>query len=114
MSEQFVHRCVVCTGSCDNLPHDGKIEPWFTLGGLRAIHNQCLEGIWETYCHVEGKRSRAEKAEERVYELRNMLNLLLDQVDYTSGACRVNEMIGAVLGKNLIGAARKLVKGGEG
>ena len=59
-------------------------------------------------------QSRAEAAEALVYELHNMINLLLDQVDYTSGACRVNEMVGAVLGKNLIGAARKLVKGGEG
>ena len=58
-------------------------------------------------------RARAEKAEALVYELRNMINLLLDQTDYTSAACRVNEMIGAVLGKNLIDLARRIAKGGD-
>ena len=59
-------------------------------------------------------KSSAEAAEARVYELRNILNLLLDQIDYTSGACRMNEMVGAVLGKNLLEAAHRILKGGEG
>lgn len=58
-------------------------------------------------------KSRAEKAEERVYQLQNILNLILDQVDYTSGACRVNEMVGGVLGHNLIEKAHHILKGGE-
>lgn len=58
-------------------------------------------------------QARAEAAESRVYELRNALNLLLDQIDYTAGACRVNEMVGAVLGKNLIESIRVTLKGGE-
>lgn len=56
---------------------------------------------------------RAEKAEARNYVLRNALSLVLDQVDYTAGACRVNEMVGAVLGKNLIETIHKILKGGE-
>ena len=31
-----------------------------------------------------------------------MLRLILDQVDYTNGACRPNEMVGAVLPRELI------------
>ena len=57
-------------------------------------------------------KARAEKAEERVYELRNALNLILDQVDYTSGACKINEMVGAVLGQNLIEVVHSILKGG--
>lgn len=69
--------------------------------------------------HFENKqvheiKHRAEVAEALVYQLRNMILLLLDQIDYTNGACRINEMVGAVLGTNLIQAARKLLKGGEG
>ncbi|MHB8961983.1 MAG: hypothetical protein ACYC5K_02400 [Saccharofermentanales bacterium] len=57
-------------------------------------------------------KSHTEAAEKRVYELRNALLLILDQVDYTSGACRMNEMVGAVLGKNLIETVRRILKGG--
>lgn len=35
------------------------------------------------------------------------LRVILDQVDYTSGACRPNEMVGAVLPKEIIEMARK-------
>jgi len=56
-------------------------------------------------------RARAEVAEERVYRLRNMLLLLLDQLDYTTGACRANELVGAVLGVNLIQIAHEILKG---
>ncbi len=38
--------------------------------------------------------------------LRATLQVMLDDVDYTSGACRVNEMIGAVLPITLIWIAR--------
>ena len=57
MSVQSIYQCVVCTDQCENIPHDGVIEPWFTLGGLRAIHYKCLENIWDTYCHVEGMQN---------------------------------------------------------
>lgn len=39
------------------------------------------------------------KSEER---LRAALQTLLDQVDYTKGACSVTEMVGAVLPKEVI------------
>jgi hypothetical protein len=35
-----------------------------------------------------------------------MLRTVLDQVDYTSGACRVNEMVGAVLPKEVIALSK--------
>ena len=43
-------------------------------------------------------------------ELRKMLLVILDQVDYTNGACRPNEMVGAVLPKVVIEQARELLK----
>ena len=46
----------------------------------------------------------------RIAELRNILDVILDQIDYTSGACRVNEMIGAVLEKQLIINARVILE----
>lgn len=38
------------------------------------------------------------------------LRLILDSVDYTSGACRVNEMVGAVLPTEIIIIARKALE----
>lgn len=38
--------------------------------------------------------------------LRQWLGVVLDQVDYTSGACTVTEMVGAVLDKDVIKNAR--------
>lgn len=34
---------------------------------------------------------------EKIEKLRSALNLILDHVDYRHGACRMNEMVGAVL-----------------
>lgn len=42
-------------------------------------------------------------------DCRTALLTVLDQVDYTNGACRVNEMVGAVLPKEVIALARKAV-----
>jgi hypothetical protein len=39
-----------------------------------------------------------------------LLRLLLDSVDYTGGACRPNEMIGAVLPKSLLEKCKESVK----
>lgn len=39
-------------------------------------------------------------------ELAKAINLILDQVDYLAGNCRVNEMIGAILPKEIISIAR--------
>lgn len=40
-------------------------------------------------------------------ELRAALATLLDQVDYTAGACRVTEMVGACLPEEVIKLCRK-------
>lgn len=39
--------------------------------------------------------------------LRSTLRLLLDHVDYTEGACRLNEQIGAILPKEAIALAKE-------
>jgi hypothetical protein len=41
-------------------------------------------------------------AEQRTLTPTEALRLLLDQVDYTKGACSVTEMVGAVLPKEVI------------
>lgn len=38
------------------------------------------------------------------------LQLLLDQVDYTSGACSLTEMVGACLPKEVIKLCRQVIK----
>ena len=40
---------------------------------------------------------------------RTALQLVLDQVDYTKGACGLTEMVGAVLPKEVIALARKAI-----
>jgi hypothetical protein len=42
----------------------------------------------------------------KIEALKSVILLLLDQVDYTSGACDVAEMVGAVLPKEAITRAR--------
>lgn len=42
--------------------------------------------------------------------IRAALLAILDAVDYTDGACRVNDMVGAVLPKILIERAREALK----
>lgn len=47
------------------------------------------------------------RADEISVELWTVLVLILDAVDYDNGACRVNEMVGAVLPKEVLDLARK-------
>jgi hypothetical protein len=42
-------------------------------------------------------------------DCRTALLTVLDQVDYTNGACGVTEMVGAVLPKEVIALARKAI-----
>lgn len=42
-------------------------------------------------------------------ELVQWLGVILDHVDYTSGACRLNEMVGAVLPEEVIQQSRALL-----
>ena len=44
-----------------------------------------------------------------IKELAAALEVVLDQVDYTKGACRINEMVGAVLDKSVIQQARTVL-----
>ena len=43
-----------------------------------------------------------EDQSERIEILKQALLLLLDNIDYEAGNCRVNEMIGAVLPKEIL------------
>jgi Cdc6-like AAA superfamily ATPase len=47
--------------------------------------------------------------EKQINDLRKALIIILDQVDYTVGNCRVNEMVGAVLPKEIIQMARNIL-----
>ena len=55
-----------------------------------------------------GKRIAKLEAENQ--RLRDALGVLLDQVDYTSGACRINEPIAGVLPAGVIRLARLALK----
>jgi hypothetical protein len=43
-------------------------------------------------------------------EILQALRVLLDQVDYTSGACTMTEMVGAVLPREVLAKARAAIK----
>ena len=47
-------------------------------------------------------------------ELRAALGILLDSVDYERGACRVNELVGAVLPADVLSLARTALNRGRG
>lgn len=47
---------------------------------------------------------------DRVEWLKSVILTILDQVDYTAGACSSTEMVGAVLPKQVIKLARKSLK----
>ena len=84
------------------------------------IYNRAYEAVMNSMVVIDTMRKelskandRAEAMEKQVYNLRMGMTIILDQVDYTSGACRVNEMVGAVLGTDTIDAVRKILKGGK-
>lgn len=56
---------------------------------------------------AEGKRQEREHVEA----LTAALGAILDAVDYTSGACRPTEMVGAVLPEELLACARTAIAG---
>lgn len=43
-------------------------------------------------------------------DCKTALLTLLDQIDYTAGNCRPNEMVGAVLSKEIIAMCRQAIK----
>lgn len=46
---------------------------------------------------------------EKIDKLRSALRLILDQTDYEVGNCRVNEMVGAVLPKEVLRIAKEAI-----
>jgi hypothetical protein len=53
--------------------------------------------------------TRAERAEAEVAALKAALLTVLDQVDYTVGACSITNMVGACLPVNIITMARAAI-----
>lgn len=47
--------------------------------------------------------------QEKAQKLREALLLVLDQVDYTMGACRLTDMVGACLDHKIIAKARAIL-----
>ena len=47
---------------------------------------------------------------EKMEAMRTALLLILDNIDYEAGNCRINEMIGAVLPKEMLRIAKSAVK----
>ncbi len=70
-----------------------------------------LERIRSWACCLEPERRFL--AEIRSASLRTCLTVVLDCVDYTAGNCRVNEMVGAVLPKEIIEQARNILLTGS-
>ena len=56
----------------------------------------------------EPKSCLQSQTENERDELYHMLCVLLDSIDYISGACRINEMIGAILPQIVLSRARSL------
>lgn len=50
------------------------------------------------------------KDHEKIMALRAALQVILDQVDYTAGACRPVEMVGACLPTNIIDKTKKTLQ----
>jgi hypothetical protein len=46
--------------------------------------------------------------DEHIASLKSVIRTILDAVDYTSDACRPNEMVGAVLPREIIELARAI------
>lgn len=59
---------------------------------------------------IEQLISDLEAANKRIADLWAALGVLLDSVDYTSGACKLNEAVGAVLPIEIIEKAKAALK----
>jgi hypothetical protein len=65
------------------------------------------EGVVETLERIIRERDGVSSQNAGAEKVRASLLVVLDQVDYTRGACSVTEMVGAVLPKEVIDLARK-------
>lgn len=80
----------------DALSHALKGEHETLTLAMKKIHSQARE---------------LTIALSRIEEIKEILSVMLDAVDYSTGACRANEMVGAVLPPKLIGIARQALSG---
>lgn len=106
------------------------------LEEIAARHRAASPGPWEAKpqafdeTHVQGPRCTGQEGEVSdadgqfianshqdvpdlvadLREARTALRTLLDSVDYTNGACRLNEMVGAVLPRELIEQAKGAIE----
>ena len=72
---------------------------------LPIDHNENIsESNKESYLEMISER------EDRIKKLEQWLGVVLDQIDYTAGACSVTEMVGAVLDKNILTKAKKVLE----
>lgn len=72
-------------------------------GGVCVVNGKDLQDVFAAVAEAK-KQER-----EHVDALIAALGAILDAADYTSGACRPTEMVGAVLPVELIGRARAAI-----
>ena len=65
----------------------------------------------EANAAVDKLAATALKVKQERDQFKSILLVILDCVDYTAGNCRVNEMVGAVLPREVIERARQAVRG---
>jgi hypothetical protein len=53
-------------------------------------------------------------SQENAQRLRSVLLALMDQIDYRNGACRVNELVGAVLSPTALRAVDEILEATKG
>jgi len=81
---------------CGLIPHADAWEAILQDADALREDNERLDNAFDW------SAGKVAELRARVEALRSALAVILDQVDYTSGACAVNEMVGAVLPKELI------------
>lgn len=62
---------------------------------------------------LDGLRERIAALEAEKKELQTVIKLLLDHVDYTSGACGLTEMVGGALPYQIIARAKAALAAGK-
>ena len=76
---------------------------------IEALAKKYVDVCAQTVDERDLNIQRAQKAELQCDGLRSTILLLLDHVDYANHACRVNEMVGAVLPPEVLQRARAKV-----
>ena len=90
---------------CEFCGFDNENNP---LDNGRYCNDECELGhAYEQLSKLEAELAAANK---RIENLWAALGVLLDSVDYTSGACKLNEAVGAVLPIEIIEKAKAALK----